>query len=337
MAGAEKAIKPNAAQSSAMSPEKGKGGIYDRNPSILAMRNKRELVDYAEALFRQEGSAEQLGVDPRKLREFIRTVSRHYRENPYHNFHHAVDTVNTVGWMISRPVLQDRLPVDYRFVLMVTALIHDLDHPGHNNQWEVQTQSELASRYENAAVLEKHSCDLTLELLADPALDLLHPFGEERRQDCLQLLREIVLATDFAQHRQFLDDFREYLAGHPHDFGDREFLSWLCRALMKAADIANTSKPFPEAELWGRRVMMEFWAQGVLEKEHNLPVGPLNDPETVQLNAAQAGFIRFAALELFELLAGVDPALAEMVHNLRDNMAAYEEKARRGEGLFDGQ
>ena len=318
-----------------MSPQKEPVGIFDRNPAILAMRTKLELVDYVDGLFQQEGSAARLGVDPDCLSAFIRKVSRHYRENPYHNFHHAVDTVNTVGWMISRPVLAARLPTHYRFLLMLTALIHDVEHPGNNNQWEVQTQSALAQRYENVAVLEKHSYAVTLKIMADPAYDLLLPFGRAKAESWLRLVEEVVLATDFAMHRQFIEDFKAYLSAHPHDFDDPLYLSWVSRAIMKAADIANTSKPFSEAKVWGQRVMMEFWAQGVMEKQANLPVGPLNDPETVQLNAAQAGFIRFAAMELFELLAGVDPGLQEMVDNLRSNLNVYEEKAKRGNGLFE--
>jgi hypothetical protein len=151
----------------------------------------------------------------------------------------------------------------------------------------------------------------------------------------LRIVEDIVLATDFAVHRQFLDDFREYLATHRQDFSDDAFASWVCRALMKAADIANVSKPFPQAQVWGQRVMMEFWAQGVMEKRYCLPVGPLNDPETVQINAAQAGFIRFAALDLFELLRQVEPEIGEMVEHLRTNMSHYEEKARQGDAAFE--
>lgn len=299
------------------------------------MRTKAELVDYVEAVFHQEGSADALGVDADLLRAFIRKVSRHYRENPYHNFHHAADTVNTVGWMLSRPGLKAKLPLHYRFVLMLTALMHDVEHPGHNNLWEVETGSERARDYENTAVLEKHSYTVTLRIMADPAYDLLLPFGREVARQWLALMEEIVLATDFAVHRQFLDDFKAYMDGREPDFSDPIFLSWVVRALMKAADIANTSKPFPQAKRWGQRVMMEFWAQGVMEKAHNLPMGPLNDPETVQLNAAQAGFIRFAAMELFELLATIDPDMQELVDTLRANLETYEEKARRGDGLFE--
>jgi hypothetical protein len=81
--------------------------------------------------------------------------------------------------------------------------------------------------------------------------------------------------------------------------------------------------------------MMEFWAQGVREKEGNLTVGPMNDPERVKLNAAQAGFIKFASMELFTLLRRVDPGLGEMVETLGANLEIYEELVRRGELLFE--
>ena len=144
-----------------------------------------------------------------------------------------------------------------------------------------------------------------------------------------------MLATDFAVHRRFLDDFAAYLDTAERDFSDPLYLSWISRALMKAADIANTTKPFTEAMRWGKRVMMEFWAQGVMEKRNNFSVGPLNDPETVKLNSAQAGFIRFAVKELFELLARVDPGFELLVDTLNENMATYDELAKSGDGLFE--
>jgi hypothetical protein len=70
--------------------------------------------------------------------------------------------------------------------------------------------------------------------------------------------------------------------------------------------------------------MEEFWAQGRLEKERAFPVGPLNDPDKVNLNQAQAGFIKFAAMELYELMARLDPAIEELVAALRDNIRNYE-------------
>ena len=78
---------------------------FDRNPPILSMRTKAELVRFVDGVFAQEGSAGKLGIDRKTLRNFVRKTSQHYWANPYHNFHHASDTVNTMAWMISRPRL----------------------------------------------------------------------------------------------------------------------------------------------------------------------------------------------------------------------------------------
>ena len=318
-----------------METQPNKSGCFERNPSILSMLTKTQLVDFVERLFINQGSIESFSLDTKNLRRFIEKTSHHYRENPYHNFHHAVDTVNTIGWMFSLPVFHQHLPKHHKFLLLFTALIHDIEHPGHNNQWEIYIQSALAKKYQNEAVLEKHSLDVTRDILSNPKYIFLENVEEETVADWMNTIEELVLATDFAVHRRFLDDFGAYLESHEPDFSNPQFLSWISRALMKAADIANTSKPFPEAMVWGKRVMLEFWAQGVMEKSNNFPVGPLNDPETVKLNAAQAGFIRFAVLELFQLIARVEPGFQLLVDTLNTNLAIYDEMAQSGDDLFE--
>ena len=47
------------------------------------------------------------------------------------------------------------------------------------------------------------------------------------------------------------------------------------------------------------------------------------------MNAAQAGFIKFAALELFEIVSKIEPEMTLMVENLQTNLAYYEEMAQQ--------
>ena len=308
---------------------------FNEDVSVLSLLTRRELLEFADRLFSEEGSADVLGVDRQMLRAFAEKLASNYHDNPYHNFHHAVDTVNTVAWMITRPVFKANLPPRCRFSLMLAALAHDVDHPGHNNQFEVDTQSTLARQYENTAVLEKHSIQVTREILEDPGHNFMKSLDEETSRFILTSFEELIMSTDFQSHQSFMNDFRNYLTTKPHDFKEPVFLSWITRALIKAADISNTSKPFKEAKMWGRRVMMEFWAQGVEEKKLNLSVGPLNDPDTVRLNAAQAGFIRFAVMDLFQLLGRVDPAFGKLLDNLNSNLKHYEAIVATGESLFE--
>ena len=304
-------------------------------PHVLSVLTKSRLTDLAHGLFLEEGSFQKLGIDDSLLFSFIRQVSQQYQENPYHNYHHAVDTINTMLWMITRPVFAEKLSPDLRFLLMLSVLVHDLGHPGHNNTFEVNTASDRARRFNNASVLENYSIELSWELLDDPEYNIFKGFPPQKVSEYKRIIKELVLSTDFEKHQDFMSGFQGYLEEHPADFNNHEFISWVTRALVKSADIANTTKPFEEAKLWGRRIMLEFWAQGAREKELNITVGPFNDPESIHINIAQAGFIRYAALNLFQSLTIVEPEFEKLVETLKGNLNRYEEMEACGEHLFD--
>ncbi len=298
----------------------------DRQFRVFGVRTKSALVDSVLDLLAREGSAQAVGADLRKLRQFVEAIAHSYHSNPYHNFHHAVDVTNTIAWMLTRSVFRRLLTPNQAFWLLITAITHDVDHPGRNNQWEVYTHSQLAQRYNNVSILEKHSLDLTRELMNEPAYQFHAPMRAGDVEEGLRLLEEAILATDFAMHRDFLAGFVAAVKEEPGAIrrGTAEFQFLVAKGLIKAADIANTTRPYPQARVWGLRVMKEFWAQGQLEKENAFPVGPLNDPAKVNINQAQAGFIKFAAMELYELLARIDPEMQELVDALKENVRQYE-------------
>lgn len=312
-------------------PVRGDPRAINRHFRVFGIRTKAKLVDCVMDIMAREGSISIVGADQRRLRNFVDAISKLYHGNPYHNFHHAVDVTNTIAWMLTRRVFSQLLTANQAFWLLITAITHDVDHPGRNNQWEIYTHSPLAQKYNNLSVLERHSLDLTRELMSRPEYQFHAPMAAADVEEGLRLLEEAILATDFAMHRDFLAAFSAALKEEPGAIrnGTPEFQLLVCKALVKAADIANTTRPYPQARVWGLRVMKEFWAQGKLEKQHAFPVGPLNDPEKVNLNQAQAGFIKFAAMELYELLARLDPEMNELVDALKDNVHQYEESEQK--------
>ena len=297
---------------------------FDLTLPILSIRSRLELEELMASIFQWEGSARKVGVKQDTLRLFTHRVAQHYRANPYHSFNHAVDACNTMGWFVTRPVFHKHLSEWERFLLLVAALVHDVDHPGHDNQWEIKTRSPLARRYNNVSVLENNSVDMTNALLDDPAVNIFADLGGKAEQDARKKIAMLVLATDFSRHQDFLDRLDAAITGGRIRFNDRKFLELITGSLIKAADIANTTKPFHLARFWGARVMQEFWRQGEREKAQHLEVGPLNDPDSMDVNAAQAGFIKFACMGLFELLCKIDGDIGEMLDNLHRNVHEYE-------------
>jgi len=299
---------------------------FDRNFSVLALKGKQQAVAHVHRLFEAEGSAERVGADSKQLFAFIEETANHYFDNPYHNFFHAADATNLMAWILTRPVLHQHIPPLHRLMLMVGTLVHDMEHPGHDNNMEITIKSDWAQKYNNASVLEQHSLSVTMALLQQPALNFLAHLDADQTEEALQLLNRLVLITDFAFHHQFLQTFSHRLT-QSWAWKDSDFLSLVEQAAIKAADIGNTAKEYEQSKLWGERVMQEFWAQGREEKAYNLPVAQMHDPAKVELHESQANFIRHEVLGLCQLLARVEPAMMEIVAMLEQNLLRYQMEA----------
>lgn len=85
---------------------------------------------------------------------FLERVETGYRANAYHNFQHAVDVTHTVYRYVVLTEPRTHVTQLEKFSLMIAALSHDLDHPGVNNAFLVNTRDPLATVYNDSSVLE---------------------------------------------------------------------------------------------------------------------------------------------------------------------------------------
>jgi len=62
-------------------------------------------------------------------------------QNSYHNAIHAADVVQFVYWMLHKCNGREIFNVtkEIFFSVIIAAAGHDVDHPGHNNQYELKT------------------------------------------------------------------------------------------------------------------------------------------------------------------------------------------------------
>lgn len=112
------------------------------------------------------------------------------RNNPFHNYEHASHVFMSVVKLLSRivaptddcydndgnanaaSVMHDHTygitsdPLT-QFACVLSALIHDVDHPGVPNAQLVKEKTQLAVFYENHSVAEQNSIDLAWNLLMD--------------------------------------------------------------------------------------------------------------------------------------------------------------------------
>ncbi|KJX93273.1 high affinity cAMP phosphodiesterase like protein [Zymoseptoria brevis] len=303
-----------------------------------------------------------------KLMTFILAARRQYkheREVHYHNWRHAVDVTQSVYCFLcdiqlcpptSDPQRRkkesnalERLltPVD-ALILLVSAIGHDVGHPGVNNAFLVASNHQLAHLYNDKSVLENYHCAAYSQLLRQhwPALGRIPHFRST--------MISTILATDMQRHFEYmgyLSDLKQKLEKSDTvvaDWSDKdkEHARELAMALLiKAADISNVARPFEISARWAKILMNEFARQGELETELQIPTclfgGPPNREDLLAAAQSQKGFMSLFGFPLFCGISEVLPNTSCTLPELEKNNSVWEgkiaeEKARR-EAVSDGR
>eukprot|EP00913_Durusdinium_trenchii_P002266 g2092.t1 len=79
-------------------------------------------------------------------------------ENPFHNFSHGLDVLYNVSRFCRLANLQSTFTDTSQFWLLIAAAGHDLGHLGVNNQFLVETNHDVAVKYNDRSPLENMHC-----------------------------------------------------------------------------------------------------------------------------------------------------------------------------------
>ncbi|CDW57862.1 cGMP dependent 3',5' cyclic phosphodiesterase [Trichuris trichiura] len=273
-------------------------------------------------------------IKRRKLSRFLLSLEKAYRDVPYHNWYHAF-TVAHFCYLILRniPTVRKQLSDIDRLCLLVACLCHDIDHRGTTNSFQVQSKTALAQLYSSeGSVLECHHfaqtmCILNIEecnIFANlsPNVRPLWCFHSMRANNSLQVyqtildkIRDIILATDLAQHLRIRPEIMEMAkCGFKRDNDRHVFL--LQSALMTACDLADQVKPWTKSKMAAAQVYKEFFSQGDLEKAMgNRPVEAMDRDKANILNL-QLDFLDTIALPiLFQIFSEFKPVYESACFN----------------------
>ncbi|KAI8052551.1 hypothetical protein BDF22DRAFT_620884, partial [Syncephalis plumigaleata] len=263
-----------------------------------------ELYGVMIGMFRRLGIfPDTMPVAEGALIAFLDDVCAGYLHNPYHSFAHGADVASVVYDFLHMPHAMTWLtPLD-RVSMMISALCHDIGHPGLNNVYQVNANTQLAQRYNQESVLEHYSCDITAELLRKH--DLLPDYIYKR-------INDTILYTDMKFHFELLDQLH-HLVDELHGCDIT-----LCSILLHAADISNTARPWAVFKWWSHSINTEFRHQSKCEREEGLPLSPgLDRPADEEMT----GNIEFAELvrPFFVGLSELIPEMRPFLQNLDAN------------------
>ncbi|XP_076289942.1 phosphodiesterase 9 [Lasioglossum baleicum] len=308
-----------------------------RSPAFDARQwEDEELLLMLQTMFVELDLPQKFNIPLPILRNFLYEVYNNYNEVPFHNFRHCfcvAQMMYAIIWAVDLPSRIGDLEV---FILIVSCICHDLDHPGYNNIYQINARTELALRYNDISPLENHHCSVAFRVLEAPECNILASLDNATYRIVREGIIRCILATDMARHNEILLQFTDTTP--EFDYSSKAHINLLSMILIKVADISNEARPMEVAEPWLDMLLQEFFKQSDAEKLEGLPVTPFMDRDKVTKPSSQVSFIGLVLLPLFESLGELLPELQSLIvqparealeYYRRLNEAAKDERHHR--------
>lgn len=283
---------------------------------MLAMFDELRLIHpsgLTQEQQRQKAVTGESFVTRTVLRQFIIAVQKRYSpDNPYHNFHHCADVVHATFLIMHLIRSRTQMSSLECYSLLVAALAHDLEHPGVNNTFLINSKHQLALRYNDIAVLENNHASSLFEMISQGSeLNVLQDMDEHSWIEARKLIIHAIIHTDMAKHFSMVSrmEMRDETSFASESEDDRIFLGAI---ILHAADISNPARSPAIAKEWATRVLEEFFTQGDLEKIQGQSVSPMCDRNDTSLQQTQKNFIEFVVVPLYKAMSAAFPELEIM-------------------------
>jgi len=265
--------------------EAGKNPLDEVVEIITLPRYSAQSRATADELERENYMLPKFVID--ELRSYVSTLAGMYLENPFHNFEHASHVTMSVVKLLSRIVapnihieeddieaaLHDKTygitsdPLT-QFAVVLSALIHDVDHPGVPNSQLTKEKTRLAELYRDKSVAEQNSVDLAWTLLMEGNFKNLrktiyHSEAEFKRFRAL--LVNTVLATDIMDKElgalrkaRWNKAFNEEVVEDQMTAVNRK-ATIVIEHIIQASDIAHTMQHWHIYRKWNSRLFEEMY------------------------------------------------------------------------------
>ncbi|GMH80217.1 hypothetical protein TL16_g08452 [Triparma laevis f. inornata] len=280
---------------------------------------------------------EEFDIPVRKMNGFIKELEKKYiGKNKYHNWKHAVDVMHTVFRFVIETQSHTFFTPLETFAVLISAVAHDLAHPGLSNSFLIKTRHQLAIMHNDQSPLENMHCATLYEIVGKDKYNIFDKLDVDDWRTARKIIISAILGTDMVHHFPLISKLeifyemhgislqKQIVAGESNcetAAGMKETAnrSFLIDVFLHAADISNPVKSFDICKKWAYMVVEEFFAQGDLEKERGEDVSPMMDRLTTNIPTMQVSFIEFVVYPLYDSLVKTFPTLEVLLRNIVKN------------------
>lgn len=175
---------------------------------VARLTQGRPLYTVTLAIMDALGLLSGWKLDRRRVETFLTAAEQAYgNSNPYHNSTHAADVVHAT-FILLRSVRHPQFTKLEVFALLLSAVVHDIAHPGVTNEFLGKTSHPLATAHGISGTNEKHHVSTTFSIISHPATDILAGLTTAETLQVRKFVEGAVLCTDMAQHDNLSERLR---------------------------------------------------------------------------------------------------------------------------------
>ncbi|KAJ1608283.1 putative phosphdiesterase [Cryptosporidium canis] len=288
----------------------------------------------------------------RKIKNFVSELAKYYHvDNPFHNFHHAVSISITLNQWLDKPSARHSVSSLEAYCLMISALAHDLDHPGVSNEMvgslkavsrraiheyfskeecgEYLQRSVISTLdiYSGFSVLENHHSSLLFVILGEESSNIMPPVTSKLYPELRKMMINSIILTDMFHHgylRGLVSGFTKRYDSAP---GTPELQSLRRKVylsiLLHSVDISNPLMNTNIYLKWSKLVYEEMENQKRLKLMLDIPLNDTTD--RFDYESLQVSFINTVCMPYFQALLEFDSELVQdCIQNLYFNREYFK-------------
>ncbi|KAI1881979.1 hypothetical protein AGOR_G00245790 [Albula goreensis] len=231
-----------------------------------------------------------------------------------------------------------RYYTDLEVMAMITAgFLHDIDHRGTNNLYQVKSQNPLAKLH-GSSILERHHLDFGKFLLGQDSLNIFQNLNRRQVEHVFHLIDIAIIATDLALYFKKRTMFQKIVDLSETYEEEKKWVDFMSlettrkeivmAMMMTACDLSAITKPWEVQSKVALSVAAEFWEQGDLERTvlEQQPIPMMDRNKAAELPKLQCGFIDFVCTFVYKEFSRFHPSIQPMFDGILNNRKEWKAK-----------
>ncbi|MEN2495383.1 MAG: High affinity cAMP-specific 3',5'-cyclic phosphodiesterase 7A [Marteilia pararefringens] len=298
-----------------------------------------ELVSYSFIILKYNNLISANGLREDSVLRFLISIKDNYHSTPdYHNFIHGFLVFQFANYFLLQSGLIKLLSPRWVFVFLITALGHDLGHPGIGNMTIKSLRNPQYHRcYSNSLLEDYHSEQLIHLLFCNKKTALLNHLPRQEQFNIQSDIRKLIIATDIFHHQAEINSYDSYIkdnivgsnengimssSARNELINSDEGLLVLSKMIMKISDTSNEFRGFQIFKKIYINLIYEFKQQYRFEEiAHQMHSLDLSKISLVQF---ETSFIENCIHPVFDRVANVFPQINYMRDLLMNNMSNFQ-------------